>query len=108
MRCWPQEVRRLRDPAFTETMQIGIVVRDLDATMRKFVDDYGIGPHRSRWFNTGLTTQGDAPEPSFASGRQFRRLGGLRRPAGNASAAWVQECAALARKVCLVARKCAK
>jgi methylmalonyl-CoA/ethylmalonyl-CoA epimerase len=25
-------------------MQIGIVVRDLDATMRKYVDEYGIGP----------------------------------------------------------------
>jgi len=27
-------------------MQIGIVVRDLDATMRKYVDEYGIGPWR--------------------------------------------------------------
>ncbi len=33
-----------RAPAFTETMQIGIVVRDLDATLRRYVDDYGIGP----------------------------------------------------------------
>ena len=32
------------DPVFTQTMQIGIVVRDLDATMRKYVDEYGIGP----------------------------------------------------------------
>ena len=32
------------DPAFTKAVQIGIVVRDLDATMRKYVDDYGIGP----------------------------------------------------------------
>ncbi len=31
-------------PLFTQTMQIGIVLRDLDATMRKYVDDYGIGP----------------------------------------------------------------
>jgi methylmalonyl-CoA/ethylmalonyl-CoA epimerase len=31
-------------PAFTETMQIGIVVRDLDAAIRKYVNDYGIGP----------------------------------------------------------------
>ncbi|MGH2617164.1 MAG: VOC family protein [Thermomicrobiales bacterium] len=33
-----------RRPDFTETMQIGIVVRDLDATIKKYVDDYGIGP----------------------------------------------------------------
>ena len=33
-----------REPVFTETMQIGIVVRDLDATLRRYVDDYGIGP----------------------------------------------------------------
>ncbi len=33
-----------RQPVFTETMQIGIVVRDLDATLRRYVDDYGIGP----------------------------------------------------------------
>jgi hypothetical protein len=26
-------------PAFTETMQIGIVVRDLDAAVRKYVDN---------------------------------------------------------------------
>lgn len=33
-----------RKPAFTATMQIGIVVRDLDATLRRYLDDYGIGP----------------------------------------------------------------
>lgn len=27
----------------TDTMQIGIVVRDLEATVRKYEDDYGIG-----------------------------------------------------------------
>ena len=25
-------------------MQIGIVVRDLDATIQKYVDEYGVGP----------------------------------------------------------------
>jgi len=33
-----------REAVFTETMQIGIVVRDLDATLRRCVDHYGIGP----------------------------------------------------------------
>ena len=32
------------EPAFTNTVQIGIVVRDLEATMQRYVDDYGIGP----------------------------------------------------------------
>ena len=34
-------------------MQIGIVVRDLDATLRKHVDDYGIGPWEIREFSAG-------------------------------------------------------
>jgi methylmalonyl-CoA/ethylmalonyl-CoA epimerase len=34
----------MREPAFTEVMQIGIVVRDLEATVRRYEDDYGIGP----------------------------------------------------------------
>lgn len=31
-------------PVFSETMQIGIVVRDLDAVLRRYVDDYGNWP----------------------------------------------------------------
>ncbi len=41
------------DPAFTQTTQIGIVVRGLNATMRKYVDDYGIGPWKIYEFNPG-------------------------------------------------------
>jgi methylmalonyl-CoA/ethylmalonyl-CoA epimerase len=41
----------MREPAFTETLQIGIVVRDLEATMRRYVDDYGIGPWDRYEFN---------------------------------------------------------
>ncbi|HEY0778611.1 MAG TPA: VOC family protein [Gemmatirosa sp.] len=36
--------RPAREPAFTDTVQIGIVVRDLDATLRRYADAYGIGP----------------------------------------------------------------
>ena len=36
----------MREPVFNETMQLGIVVRDLDATVRRYEDDYGIGPWR--------------------------------------------------------------
>ena len=34
----------MREPVFDETMQLGIVVRDLEATVRRYQDDYGIGP----------------------------------------------------------------
>ena len=34
----------MREPVFDETMQLGIVVRDLEATVRRYEDDYGIGP----------------------------------------------------------------
>jgi Glyoxalase/Bleomycin resistance protein/Dioxygenase superfamily len=41
------------EPAFTRAMQIGIVVRDLDATMRRYVDDFGIGPWEIHEFAAG-------------------------------------------------------
>src|SRR5918997_2905738 len=34
----------MREPVFNETVQLGIVVRDLEATVRRYVDDYRIGP----------------------------------------------------------------
>jgi methylmalonyl-CoA/ethylmalonyl-CoA epimerase len=43
----------VREPVFTETMQIGMVVRDLDATLRRYVDDYGIDPWEIHEFNAG-------------------------------------------------------
>ena len=43
--------RPTREAVFTETMQIEIVVRDLDATLRRYVDDYGIGPWQIYEFN---------------------------------------------------------
>jgi Glyoxalase/Bleomycin resistance protein/Dioxygenase superfamily len=41
------------DPSFSETVQIGIVVRDLEATMRRYVDEYGIGPWEIHHFAAG-------------------------------------------------------
>ena len=35
---------KMPDPVFTDTMQIGIIVRDLDATVKRYEEDYGIGP----------------------------------------------------------------
>jgi methylmalonyl-CoA/ethylmalonyl-CoA epimerase len=34
----------MREPVFNETVQLGSVVRGLEATVRRYVDDYGIGP----------------------------------------------------------------
>ena len=43
----------MKKPAFTDTMQIGIVVRDLDATIRRSEEDYGIGPWVVHQFKPG-------------------------------------------------------
>jgi glyoxalase/bleomycin resistance protein/dioxygenase superfamily protein len=40
-------------PSFSETVQIGIVVRDLEATMQRYVDEYGIGPWEIHDFAAG-------------------------------------------------------
>lgn len=34
----------MAEPVFTDVTQIGMVVRDLDATVRNYVERYGIGP----------------------------------------------------------------
>jgi hypothetical protein len=53
-RCWTRPDRRpMREPVFNETLQLGIVVRDLEATMRRYVDDYGIGPWEVYEFDAG-------------------------------------------------------
>jgi hypothetical protein len=49
-------------------MQIGIVVRDLDEAVRRYVDDYGIGPWKVYQFKPGdfkdLREHGQPAEPS--------------------------------------------
>ena len=47
----------MRDPVFTETMQISVVVRDLEATMRAYVHEYGIGPWEIYEFNPDTVTE---------------------------------------------------
>ena len=54
VRCEGGEVR---EPVFTETMQISIVVRDMDASLRTYVEDYGIGPWEIYEFNPGTMTE---------------------------------------------------
>lgn len=47
----------MREPLFTDTRQVAIVVRDLDASMRTYVEEYGIGPWQIFEFNP--STGGD-------------------------------------------------
>jgi methylmalonyl-CoA/ethylmalonyl-CoA epimerase len=57
----------MREPVFTETLQISIVVRDLDEAMRTYVEEYGIGPWEIYEFNPGNVApleEGDAPVDS--------------------------------------------
>jgi catechol 2,3-dioxygenase-like lactoylglutathione lyase family enzyme len=43
----------MREPVFTGTLQVSVVVPDLDAAMRTYVDNYGIGPWDVYEFNPG-------------------------------------------------------
>ena len=47
---------------FTDTLQIAMVVRDLDATMRRFHDEYGIGPWSIYEFNPQTCTDMEIDE----------------------------------------------
>ncbi len=53
----------MREAAFTETLQVAIVVHDLEAAMRTYVHDYGIGPWAVYEFN------GDNVRNMTANGR---------------------------------------
>ncbi len=43
----------MREPVFDGTMQLGIVVRDLEATVRRYEEDYGIGPWQFQQIDLG-------------------------------------------------------
>jgi methylmalonyl-CoA/ethylmalonyl-CoA epimerase len=43
----------MRAASFSETLQIGIVVRDLEEAMRSYVDEHGIGPWEVVEFHAG-------------------------------------------------------
>jgi hypothetical protein len=42
-----------RDPVFTGTLQVAVVVPELEAAMKTYVEDYGIGPWHVYEFNPG-------------------------------------------------------
>src|SRR2546425_3321403 len=68
----------MREPVFTETMQIGIVVRDLAATMQRYVDDYGIGPWDIVEFHPDEAP--DLHEHGKPVGRSWRLASTIDRP----------------------------
>ena len=43
----------MREPVLNETVQLGILVRDLEATVWRYVDDYGIGPWQFAQIDAG-------------------------------------------------------
>lgn len=57
----------MRDPVFTQTMQLGIVVRNPEGKMRKYVGESGIGPWKIYEFN------GDSAHHLQERGQQVNR-----------------------------------
>ena len=59
----------MREPVFTETMQVALVVRDIETTMRSYVHEYGIGPWAIYEFNpetvTDMTKDGEPAAFAF-------------------------------------------
>lgn len=51
-------------PVFTDALQVAVIVRNLDAAVRRYADDYGIGPWAILEFNPATVTDmviDDAP-----------------------------------------------
>jgi methylmalonyl-CoA/ethylmalonyl-CoA epimerase len=46
-------IEGVREPIFSGTLQVSVVVPDLDEAMRTYVEDYGIGPWHIYDFNPG-------------------------------------------------------
>jgi catechol 2,3-dioxygenase-like lactoylglutathione lyase family enzyme len=59
----------VREPVFTETLQVCVVVRDIEQAMRTYVERYGIGPWDVYEFNpdtvSGMHESGEPVERSW-------------------------------------------
>ena len=59
----------MREPVFTDVLQVSVVVRDLEAAMRTYVDEYGIGPWDVYEFNPdtvrGMHERGEPVDSSW-------------------------------------------
>ena len=58
----------MREPVFTETLQIALVVRDLEASLKTYVEEYGIGPWEIYEFNPGNVSELHPPGCSWRLG----------------------------------------
>lgn len=69
----------MREPAFDRMLQLGIVVRDLEATVRRYEDDYGIGPWQFQQIDLGEENDyREHGEPAERSNRvAFATVGGV-------------------------------
>lgn len=69
----------MREPVFADTVQVALVVRDLEASMKVYVERYGIGPWEIYAFNPGTVEDMQANgEPVAWSWRlALARVGGV-------------------------------
>ena len=69
----------MREPVFTETKQICVVVRDIEATMKTYVHEYGIGPWEIYEFNpdTVQNLTRDGQPANFAFRLAVTMIGGV-------------------------------
>ena len=49
----------MREPVFTDTRQISMVVREVEATMKTCVEEYGIDPREIYDFNAATMTSAE-------------------------------------------------
>ena len=71
--------RAMREPVFADTVQVALVVRDLQASMKTYVERYGIGPWEIYEFNPDTVENMEAHgEPTESSWRlALARVGGV-------------------------------
>ena len=71
--------RAVREPVFADTAQVALVVRDLQASMKTYVERYGIGPWEIYEFNPdtveNMKAHGESVESSWRLA--LARVGGV-------------------------------
>jgi hypothetical protein len=67
------------EPVFTDVLQVALVVRDLDAAMRRYWEGYGVGPWEIYEFNpdTVQDMSRDGEPAEFGIRLALARLGGV-------------------------------
>ena len=69
----------MREPVFADTVQVALVVRDLDASMKTYVERYGMGPWEIYEFNPdtveNMRAHGESVESTWRLA--LARVGGV-------------------------------